>query len=1019
MRRGLLNSVVLVLAIAAATDAAGVNFDRDIRPILSDNCYACHGPDSSSRKGGLRLDEREAAILRRDGRAAIVPGDPDKSEMIARIISDEPEELMPPPKTGKRLTAGQIGLLKQWIADKAPYSAHWSFTPPVRPVVPVARNSAWARNPIDLFILSRLERDGLGPSPQASKETLIRRLTLDLTGLPPTPAEIDAFLADASPDAYERLVDRLLASPRYGERMALDWLDAARYADTHGFHIDSGRDMTRWREWVIEAFNANMPFDRFTIEQLAGDLLPNATVAQQIASGFNRNHMINFEGGAIPEEYHNAYVADRVNTTSTVWLGLSMNCAQCHDHKYDPLTLRDYYSMYAFFNNVPENGLDGSKGNAMPFIKAPRPKQQAALEALVAEIGRTETLLLADNPAADAEQTAWEKAAREPASHWTPLRPASAVSAGGAKLEVRDDSSILATGANPDRETYTLTAPATLAGVTAIRLEMLPHDSLAARGPGRSENGNVVMTGVRLKLADGREVPLKSASADFSQNEFPVSRAIGRGKGLGWGIYPQVGKAHQAVFELQSPLTVKATASVTVELEFGSRFARHQPGLFRVSVTNSPRPHEKDAWPANIASILRSPTETRTDAQRAELRRFHRENVSAVMASVRQQLATLRKRQADLVASIPTAMVMQEMARPRDTYILLRGEYDKRGEKVSAATPAALPPMAPDLPRNRLGLAKWLVDGKHPLTARVTVNRYWQMFFGTGLVKTVEDFGAQGEYPVNRELLDWLASEFIRGGWDVKALVRLMVTSSAYRQSSAVTRPMVENDPENRLLARGPRFRLQAEFIRDQALAVSGLLNGEIGGQSVSPYQPAGLWEELMSRADGDNWTAQKYVQSHGGDLYRRSMYTFWKRTSPPPQMATFDAPDRETCTVRRARTNTPLQALILLNDPTYVEAARKLAERVLKEAPAGAEARIAFAFRLATGRMPSPAETQVLTGVFDRQRDAYIKKPEAAKQLLANGESPVDAALDPVELASWSIVASTILNLDEVVTRN
>ena len=1019
MKRGLVLILTTALLWAGAARGAGVNFDRDIHPILSENCFACHGPDGAARKAGLRLDRREDAVAPRDDGAAIVPGDPAKSELIRRITNDDPEEIMPPRKTGKKLTAQQIETLKLWISQKANYPTHWSFVPPARPEVPAIKDGAWAANPIDAFVLARLERDGLKPSPQAPRETLIRRATLDLTGLPPTAAEIDAFLADKSFDAYGKLVDRLLASPRFGERMEVDWLDAARYADTHGYHIDSGRDMTRWREWVIEAFNANMPFDRFTLEQLAGDLLPDATLEQKIASGFNRNHMINFEGGAIAEEYHNAYLVDRVNTTSTVWMGLSMNCCQCHDHKFDPIPIRDYYSFYAFFNNVPENGLDGSKGNAAPFIKAPTRQQQSALDQLTAEIGKAEAELLVANESADAAQRAWEPKAAQQTTQWSVLKATSLQSANGSTLKPLDDGSILATGTKPEKETYKLTGPATLTTITAIRLEILPHDALAGHGPGRSENGNVVMTGVKLKLADGKDVAFKSASADFSQDTFPVASVIGQGKEPGWGIFPQVGKPHYATFELTTPLSLNPSATITIAIEFNSRFARHQPGLFRLSATASPRPHEPNVLPPNVLAILQTPPEKRTDVQGTELRRFYRENVSVELAPVRQRLAELRKQQLALNASIPTAMVMLEMPKPRDTFIRVRGQYDKLGDKVTPATPTALPPMPADLPRNRLGLARWLVSGNHPLVARVTVNRYWQTFFGIGLVKTAEDFGSQGEYPANRELLDWLATEFVRSGWDVKTMVRLMLTSSAYRQSSQVTPQLVQRDPENRLLARGPRFRLHAEFIRDQALAVAGLLNGEIGGHSVSPYQPAGLWEELMSRADGDNWSAQKYSPSHGSDLYRRSMYTFWKRSSPPPQLSTFDAPDRETCAVRRARTNTPLQALILMNDPTYVEASRKLAERMLKEAPADPGAKIAFAFRLATARLPQQAETAVLQNIFDKQRAAYRENPDLAKKLLSNGESPADASLDPVELASWAVVASTILNLDEVVTRN
>jgi hypothetical protein len=793
MSRFLLIAAVL-FALAARLGAAepAIDFNRDVRPILADNCFKCHGPDEKERKAKLRLDERDAAAKR----GAF-------EKLVARITHADVDKRMPPADSGKKLSAAQIDILKRWIEQGAKYSTHWAFVPPTRPAIPAGASPA-ARNAIDAFIQSRLQKDGLAPSAEADRTTLIRRLTFDLTGLPPTIQEIDEFLGDKSPDAYEKLVDRLLKSPRFGERMALDWLDAARFADTHGYHIDSGRDMTRWRDWVIDAFNTNKPFDQFTIEQLAGDLLPNATVSQKIASGFNRNHMINFEGGAIPEEYHTAYIVDRVNTTATVWLGLSVACAQCHDHKYDPITQRDYYRLFAFFHNVPENGLDGSKGNAAPLLRMPTPQQQKRLDELTKAISELD-----------------------------------------AKL-----------------------------------------------------------------------------------------------KALG------------------------------------------------------PKPEEAKAKP------------------------------------IKDEVAKLRKEQTELDRRIPSSMVMQEMPKPRDTFVLMRGEYDKKGEKVAAGIPTFLASHGVyprgedenhgDKPRgspSRLDLAKWLVSAENPLTARVVANRYWQMFFGTGLVKTAEDFGTQGEFPSHPELLDWLAVQFRESGWNVKALVKMIVMSSTYRQSSAVTLAHQTKDPENRLLARTPRLRLQAEFIRDQALAVSGLLNGDIGGKSVFPYQPPGLWEELMSRADGANWTAQSYTPSKGRDLYRRTMYTFWKRTCPPPTLATFDAPDREVCTVRRPRTNTPLQALILMNDPTYVEASRKLAERLLKEAKTIDE-RLTLAFKLCTARTPSTEELSVLRRVYERRLAKYQKDEAAALKLLKVGESPRDEKLPAAKLAAWASVASVIMNLDETVTR-
>jgi hypothetical protein len=784
----LVSALGLWLAEIPSSVRADIDFDRQIRPILSDNCFACHGPDKARRKAGLRLDIREGAL--KSG-TAIVPGKAADSELIDRVSSTDADFRMPPPRTGKRLTPQQVELLRRWINEGAKWSKHWAFVAPRRPAVPQVKRPNWARNAIDRFIAARLDQAGLEPSAETDKITLIRRVALDLTGLPPTPAEVDAFLADQGPDAYDKVVDRLLASPRFGERMAVEWLDAARFADTHGYHLDSGRDMSHWRDWVIRAFNTNMPFDQFTIEQLAGDLVPNASLEQKIASGFNRNHMINFEGGAIPEEYHNAYIVDRVNTTGTVWLGLTVGCAQCHDHKFDPLSQNEFYQLYAFFNNVPEKGLDGNKGNAAPVIKSPTRLQQQDRDHLAAAIKRLERQL----------------------------------------------------------------------------------------------------------------------------------------RGLGQTADP------------------------------------------------------------------------------AQVRRQ------------KDRLAKLKQQYAELDKKIPTTMVMQEMDRPRDTFLLHRGQYDQRGPKVSAGVPAALPPLPRGAKGNRLGLAQWLVMPEHPLTARVAVNRYWQMYFGTGLVKTAEDFGVQGELPSHPEMLDWLATEFMRTGWDVKHMHRLIVTSATYRRTAVAPRALLAKDSENRLLARIPRLRLHAEFIRDQALAASGLLDGRIGGPSVSPYQPAGLWEELASRMDSRNWTAQTYKQSKGKDLYRRTMYTFWKRTSPPPTLVTFDAPDRETCTVRRSRTNTPLQALVLMNDPTYVEAARKLAERLMTEA-ATPEERIALAFRLATAHRPNAAEAAVLVRVFEAQRTVYRKDRQAALKLLRVGESPRNEKLDVAELAAWTTVASVILNLDETVTR-
>ncbi|HEY4313852.1 MAG TPA: PSD1 and planctomycete cytochrome C domain-containing protein [Pirellulales bacterium] len=1026
-----------------------VSYNHDVRPILSNNCFKCHGPDARERQAELRLDiSEEARKPTATGALAIVPGKPDESELVARIFATDEAALMPPPASHKQLSQRERETLRRWVAEGAEYQPHWSFIVPERPELPTVQHTAWPRNAIDNFVLARLEREGLLPSPEADRATLLRRVTLDLTGLPPTPAEVDAFMLDNSADAYEKVVDRLLTSPHFGERLALDWLDAARFADTNGYHIDNGRDMTRWREWVIDSFNQNVPFDRFTIEQVAGDLLEGATISQKIASGFNRNHMINFEGGAIPEEYHTAYIVDRVNTTGTVWLGLSVGCSQCHDHKFDPITQKDYYRLYAFFNNVPEKGLDGQTGNSPPFLKLPSPEQQHQLDELGATIARLEQQISGPVAEIDEAQLAWEASqANRAVPQWRTATPESITAEGGATFTRLDDGSLLATGANPANDVYTITIDSAAlastesgrtAPLTAIRVEALPDDSLSERGPGRSGNGNLVLTQVVTSVesanAAPQPVPLGSAWADFSQKDFDVTGAIDDKPETGWALHPEMGKPHAATFALGQPVELKPGAKLVVRLLFQSQFAQHQIGRLRISLTDAVDPREPSALPEGVAKILATPAAERSDAQRNELRTHYRDNVSPQVREMKEQLTAAKKSHVQLEKAIPSSMVMQEMEKPRDTFMLERGQYDKRGEQVTPGVPAALPPLPSGAPANRLGLARWLVDRSHPLVPRVAVNRYWQLFFGTGLVKTAEDFGSQGEQPSHPELMDWLAAQFRDGSvsltdtassgapdagpWDVKALCRLIVTSATYRQSSHARPDLAARDPDNRLLGRAPRARLIAEFIRDQALAVSGLLNDQIGGASVSPYQPPGLWEELAFRADGKNWTAQTYTQSHGPELYRRTMYTFWKRTSPPPTLITFDAPDRETCTVRRATTNTPLQALVLLNDPTYVEASRKLAERIMTEAPQSLEERIAFAFRLATARRPSEGEIGVLRRVYEEQLASYRANADAAQKLLSVGEAARNDKLDAAELAAWTMVASMILNLDETVTK-
>jgi mono/diheme cytochrome c family protein len=1014
-----------------------VDYQRDVRPILSDKCFRCHGPDAQQRQAGLRLDDPQAALQPAEsGRRPIVSGQPDASELVRRIYSGDDAERMPPADSGKSLTDAEKELLRRWIAEGADMSQHWAFVAPKRPPLPQVRNTHWPRNGIDLFVLARLEALGLQPAPEADRNTLIRRVTLDLTGLPPTPDEVDAFLADQRPDAYERLVDRLLQSVHYGERMALDWLDAARYADTHGYHIDAGRDMWPWRQWVIEAFNRNLPFDQFIVEQLAGDLLPNASRDQLIASGFNRNHMINFEGGAIPEEYHTAYVVDRVNTTGAVFLGLTIGCAQCHEHKYDPITQREYYQLYAFFNNVPEKGLDGQKGNAAPFIPVGTPEEEQRLAALRAKEQELQARLQGDWPEVDAEQAHWEAdfAGTGADAVWQVVPPEEVTSEGGATAEVLADGSVLFRGNNPARDVHRFRLSTALETIRALRLEALPDASFVQGGTGRSENANFVLTDVSVVAISARQpdqrqrVEWVRAFADYSQKDFDVTRAIDGDPASGWAVD---GHLHQqarwAVFVPREPFGFPGGTVLEIQLKYESPYPRHVIGRPRWSLSADGR--ASLAVPEDVRAALAVPSAKRNGEQRRLIRNFYRENVSTVAAQVRQQLQDVIRERTALEASLPTTMVMQEMPQPRETFLLIRGQYDRRGERVEPDVPGILPPLPPDAPRNRLGLALWLISPQQPLTARVTVNRFWQMFFGTGLVKTSEDFGSQGERPSHPELLDWLAVEFrepspapygsgSRTPWDVKAIIRLIVTSATYRQTSAVGPDCYARDPENRLLSRGPRFRLQAEFVRDQALALSGLLDRRIGGRSVSPYQPPGLWEELASREDSKNWTAQTYVQSHGRDLYRRSMYIFWKRTSPPPAMTTFDAPDRETCALRRSRTNTPLQALVVMNDPTFVEASRKLAERVLLEGGPSTSQRIAYLWKLATAREPTVEEQQILSDLLQQMMVRYERDPEAAAALLQVGESPCHPSLAKSELAAWTIVANAVLNLDQVLTR-
>jgi hypothetical protein len=851
---------------------ATIDYDRDILPILSGKCFACHGPDSAERKGKLRLDLREIATKPTKSRVTpIVPGKSEQSEVVRRIFADEESERMPPTKGGKPLSDSEKDLIKRWIDQGAEYKLHWAFVKPKRPIVPSVNDKAWVKNKIDAFILHKLEEAGLKPSPPADRVTLIRRLSLDLRGLPPNWQEVDEFLADKSADAYETLVERMLASPRYGEKMAVLWLDLARFGDTSGYHMDSTRQMSLWRDWVINAFNQNMPFDQFTIEQLAGDLLPNATIEQRIASGFNRNTRFNEEGGVDPEEYVIRYNIDRTNTLGQVWLGLTLGCAECHSHKYDPISHKEYYQLFAFFSGITEpmtSGPDVHGKPLPPFLKVPTPEQAKELEA---------------------------------------------------------------------------------------HRKVLPV----------------------------------------------IEKAIA--KVLAQYVDPLEGK----VIPANPPADLVSRSQLAWE------------GLAQ----------SNDKLPAEVRAILMVPRPKRGGAEAKTLRDYYlrkvHESASEIIGLLEQDRDDFTKKIKAVEDTAPYTLITEEMTKPRPAYVLIRGDFQQRGQNVERGVPAAFPPLPPDGPNNRLGLARWLVGPDHPLTARVAVNRLWAQMFGHGIVQSVADFGTQGDFPSHAELLDWLASEFILPStfgngaagdnagvraWDVKRILRTIALSATYQQASTFTPGGAKIDPHKRLLARMPRYRLNAEELRDCALETAGLLNPKIGGPSFMPYQPPDFYKHK-----NENWP---WIASPGNEQYRRGLYAFWRRTALHPMFAILDAPNREECTAVRPRTNTPLQALVTLNDPTFVEAARVFAQKILTQGPKDLDGRLAFAFRGATCRTPSGAELKVLRHRFQLQHVRFLADKDAASKLVNVGQYPRDAALDVAELAAWTAVANMLLNLDEVLSR-
>ncbi len=1178
LRLTIISFALLVSRTGYAQDT--IQFNHDVRPVLADKCFACHGPDEKAREKNIRFDTQDGLFGKTDDELDIVvPGDPAKSALFQRITHGDVDKRMPPQDFHAKLTDENITTLKAWIEQGAPWEGHWSFIPPTKTPQPSVSNSGWCRNEIDYYILERLDREGLSPSPEASKETLIRRVSLDLTGLPPTPADVESFVLDNSPSAYEKVIDRLLASPHYGERMAFPWLDAARYSDTNGYQRDTKRFMWLWRDWVIDAFNDNMPYDQFAIEQLAGDLLPDATLSQRVATGFNRNHRINGEGGIIPEEYAVEYVVDRVITTGAAFMGLTMECSRCHDHKFDPISQKEFYEFYAFFNNVPENGKGGERGNDVPLLKVPSEEDLARRARLNGKIDALKEELTAPDERLDALQAEWEIDLVDIFSvlDWQRIEPAKLASENGAEFERMDDGSLFVGGLNPDKDVYSITFEAPRA-FRSLKLELLTDERLAENGPGRAANGNIVVSGFEVdRIPFGTEGEIESirvvdAIAEEAQREgdYSVRNAIDDRVESGWATNSlNDHKPLTAVFVLADDAGIEAGDTITVRIKQESVNKQHAIGRFRLSQspsgdvaqwakpTLSPwhyagpindsryakegkklfeaklapeegfdpeRKYGDITWTEQpdwtdgkvnplgeapqsahylhrtievdvptslrlslgsddaikvwldgdlmlsknvgrgaapdqdfvslymgagehdllikvvnfsgesefyfraiedegrsliaLMNQLETPSEARSAEARRELQRLYRMQ-DGEWNEKNRRIDGMQKMLADFEDAIPTTMVMSELNTPRDTNLLIRGVYNQpdKSEKLFPSVPEVLGELDPSLPANRFGFAQWLMNPDHPLTARVRVNHYWQVYFGTGIVKTSEDFGTQGTPPSHPELLDWLATNFMESGWDVKELQKKIVMSATYRQQSHVRGEHLENDPENILLARAPRFRLPAEMIRDQALFVSGLMNPEIGGPSVRPYQPDKMWSSLTFQDRGE-FATNFYIPDSDDKLYRRGLYTYWKRTIPPPRMQIFNAAGREMCSMRQENTNTPMQAMVLLNDPTFIEASRHLAQRMILDGGDDIESRVAFGYKLALASTLDPERKSILVDGLAEYKRHFQRNKDDAAALIRVGDSEPDVSIQAPELAAYTMLASVMLNLDEVITR-
>jgi hypothetical protein len=1009
--------------ISNAAEKASLEFNHDIRPILSDKCFKCHGPDSTARKADLRLDRREAAIKAE----AIVPGKPDESELIERIFSEDPQVMMPPPSSGKTLTSKQKETLRDWIAAGAEYQAHWSLIPVPKqiPVPQVKDDSRWIRNPIDAFVLERLHTAGIGPAGEVAREKWLRRASFDLNGLPPTLAELDAFLADQSADAFQAAADRLLKSPAFGERMATDWIDTARYADTFGYQSDRDMHVWPWRDWVIRAFNDNLPYDQFILWQTAGDLLPNPTRDQYLATAFNRLHRQTNEGGSIEEEFRVAYIADRVNTNATAFLGLTFECARCHDHKFDPILQADFYRLSAFFGSIDEHGLYShfTETAPTPALLLYEGDQEARHRELLNSLREKEGALAKVREEAkrrfDAAASAGSVGLPEPTAKFSfeDVQPAGGYrpvpGKTGQAIQFGGDDAFVCKGAGQFGRTSPFSFALWVNPGDHKPREIVFHRSVAAEDSafrGYSlvlDNGRAVLSLIHFWPGNAIRVQTKELVPAGAWSHLAVTYD-GSSRAAGLRIY--LNGAPAAVEVIRDKLTRDILYrgewgdSGSPELSLGARF---RDVGFKGGTIDELLVFDRELSPPEVAAAGGfEPATTESTRFAHYLLRIDEPYQAAL-----KKLQALRNAENDLVSHVRQIMVMKELPEPRPTRVLRRGAYDAPSDIVGPDTPASILPFQDGAPRNRLGFARWLVDDRNPLTTRVTVNRFWQMFFGRGLVVTAEDFGSQGQLPTHPELLDWLARHFIESGWNVKQLCRLIVLSATYRQSTVPRdTKLYFDDPDNHLLGRGPRNRLSAEQIRDNALAVSGLLVKRLGGPSVMPYQPAGLWEE--------SGTGKSYAQSHGEGLYRRSLYTFWRRTSPPPSMTTFDATSREVCIARREQTATPLQALVLLNDPQFVEAARVLAEKLIKEEGSTVDSRLETAFRLLTSRKPSEKEREVLRKLYDEQHEHFGKAPEEAKALLSVGEVPRDEELDATDLAATAMVVRLLFNFDECVTK-